>query len=83
MALHINKKSRWINYYLSSNKEIDFRFNDWPITWTGFVNSKDVKIVQTQYSDDPRHYVFNPGITEDEKKKLISAIDTELKVVLD
>jgi UDP-glucose 6-dehydrogenase len=81
--MYISKKSRWIIYNLLSDKEIDYRFNDWPITWTGLVNSKDVRIIQTQYSDNPREYKFNVEINEDEKKKLIAAIDLELRVVLD
>lgn len=79
----ITKKSGSINYHLTSDKEVEFSFSDWPITWTGMVNSKEVTVVQTNYRDDSEYYEFSTGITEDERYKLIKAIDMELKVVLD
>ena len=83
MAVYIRKKSRWITYNLSSDKDVDFYFRDWPITWSGLINSKQVTIIQSQYSDNSNDYKFSIGVTDDEKAKLISAIDTELKVLLD
>ena len=83
MAVYIKKKSRWITYDLSSDKDVNSYFHDWPITWSGLINSKKVTVIQTQYSDNSKDYEFSSGITEDEKAKLITAIDTELKVLLD
>ncbi len=83
MILHINKKKGTINISLSSDKDVDFRFNDWPIIWTGLLNSNEIQIVQTQYGNDPSYYVINKAIAEEQKKELIYTIDITLRRVLD
>ena len=66
-----------------ADKDVDFHFQDWPLIWTGYVNSRDVKIIQSKYSDDFEDYSFIPHLNDNDEGKIISAIDSKLKTILD
>lgn len=80
----IKRNNRGFKLNISTESEISFYSVPFPIVWEGTLNENSIKIVQREYSNNPLAFDFLQFPLEYQyKEKVIEAIDTDLKVILD